>query len=214
MTYIAALDYNHLDNGVFLTSLASSLTRQPPLRAIFVHADSAYTERIMQSGVMREEATVRSIQDINHRLVALFADQGISAIGINGYKRKFILQKEEKLQLDKSFYQSLPLQSVLLLSTLVWHVPTATPVAVPLQKMTSFLKKALDADAVFSFSKSDKSEVLIEDTPAKMDWKTLPDTFSKKHLPDEFSTYGEPLHLTTARAFHNPFRSGNTILIE
>lgn len=211
--YIAALDYEHLDNGVFLTSLAASISQQQQVRSIIVHADSAYTERVMQTGVMREEAKVRSIKDLNHRLIALFADQGVSAIGINGYQRKFITLRDGGLHLDRSFYQGLPRQSVLLISCLVWNASTSSPVAISLAQMASFLRSSLEADAVFGFLKNDKSELFTLGNSATMQWDNLPSGFVDSNLPEELRAFNKPLQLTTARDFHHPFNSKKTILI-
>ena len=214
MQYIAALDYEHLDNGVFLTSLASAISKQQNVRSVIIHGDSAYTERIMQTGVMREEAKLRSIKDLNHLLIALFADQGISAIGINGYQRKFITRTGHSLTLDKSFYEGLPDQSALLISTLVWDRKTNGPAALPLATMASFLQTQLDADAIFAFSRTDKSEILIENMPEKLQWNSLPSGFAEEHVPKELRSFNKPLHLTTAREFHEPFRSNHGVFIE
>src|SRR5699024_622093 len=120
MSYIAAIDYEHLDDGLFLTGLAQSISKQKKTQQIILHADSAYTERIMQTGVMREDAKIRSQKDLNHRLIALFADEGIAAIGINGYQRKLIRLEDNELVLDKKQFKQLPRPSAIVLSCLVW----------------------------------------------------------------------------------------------
>lgn len=214
MRYIAALDYEHLDNGVFLTSLASSISQQENVRAIIVHGDSAYTDRIMQTGVMREEAKIRSIKDLNHRLIAMFADQGISAIGINGYQRKFITRTKDGLSMDASFFERLPPQSVLLISTLVRDEESDSPVSVKLSDMASFLKSELDAESIFAFSRSDKNEVFVQEKNRDLQWNNLPAGFTDEHLPEEFRQFDQPLRLTTARDFHHPEEEANSILIQ
>lgn len=213
MRYIAALDYEHLDNGVFLASLASAISQQENVRSIIVHGDSAYTERVMQTGVMREQAKIRTIKDLNHRLVALFADQSVSAIGINGYQRKFITHSNGNLDLDASFFESLPSQPVLLISTLVWDAESDSPVSVPLAEMVSFLKSELQAESIFAFSKADKNEIIVSEKPQKMNWENMPDEFAGEHLPEEFQQFKKPLHLTTARDFHQPFKEINSVII-
>jgi len=213
MRYIAALDYEHLDNGVFLTSLARSVAQQKNVRSIIVHGDSAYTERIMQTGVMRDEARIRSIKDLNHRLIALFADQGISAIGINGHQRKFITINDNQLSLDASFFERLADQSVLLLSTLVLDLKSTLPEPIELPRMASFLQSELKAEAIFSFSKSDKDELLVKNNPGQLDWNNLPKGFAKEHLPAEFQHFDRPLRLAGARNFHQPAKADHSILI-
>ena len=48
---------------------------------------SEYTDRLMQTGMMREDARKRAVMDLNRRLITLFADHGVSAIGLNGFQK-------------------------------------------------------------------------------------------------------------------------------
>lgn len=217
MRYLAALDHDHLDNGIFLTSLARSLSEQQKdrqLRSIIVHADSAYTDRIIQTGVMREEATVRSLKDLNKRLVALFADEGVSTIGINPYKRNFITLKENKLSLDHKFLESLPRQPLLLLSTLVRDLARNRQTTVELPRMLRFLREEIRPDELFIFSKSDEAEIFTNsDYPDNIQWDTMEPSFRETQIPDEFKTFNQRVRLTTARDFHRLPGTNNTILI-
>lgn len=206
MRYIAAIDYQHLDNGVFLTTLARSLSQQlnnSDTRSIIIHSDSAYTERIIQTGVMRDQATVRSIKDLNNRLVALFADEGVSTIGINPYQRKFITRNENKLQFDHRYFESLPHQPVLLLSTLVYDVETGSPVVVALAELAQFLCSELEADNLIIFSKSDESEIFTPSTDSnEAQWDDMDSSFRDKQIPEEFTDLNQPVQLITARDFN------------
>jgi hypothetical protein len=217
MQYIAPLDYDHLDNPVFLTTLARSLSQQQKkgdVRSIILHSDSAYTERVIQTGVMREEARIRALKDLNHRLVALFADEGISAIGINPSQRNFITLSEGRLNMDHSFLDHLSRKPVLLLSTLVQNLNTKQPVVFDLAKMTSFLVDELNADELIIFSKSDESEIFTNsDQSDELNWKTLDDSFRETRLPDEFAHLNRPLRLTSARDFNQIPNLGQTISI-
>jgi hypothetical protein len=205
MQYIAAIDYDHLDNGVFLTSLARSLAQQQEnkdVRSIIVHADSKYTERIIQTGVMRNEARIRSVKDLNNRLVALFADQGVSTVGINPNQRNFIELENNILHIDHSFLDTLPSASVLLLSTLVHDVESQEPTVVELPKLTKFLYEELQADQLFIFSKSEEAEIFTNSQyPKKLEWNSLDSNFRKEQIPDECSNFQNSIHLTTARDF-------------
>jgi len=218
MHYIAALDYEHLDNGVFLTSLARSLSEQQDnedIRPIIIHTDSEYTERIIQTGVMRDEATVRSVKDLNKRLVALFADQGVSTIGINPYQRNFITLKNDELQLDHSFLESLPSRPVLLLSTLVQDLENDQTVVIELSRLLSFLNAKLETDQLFIFSKSDESEIFTDTIEAdEYRWDTLDEEFRAKQIPKDFSTFNEPVRLTSARDFNQIPNLDHSILID
>ncbi|WP_138429220.1 hypothetical protein [Fodinibius saliphilus] len=218
MQYLAALDYDHLDNGVFLTSLARSLSQQQgekKLRSIIVHGDSEYTQRIIQTGVMSKEAKVRSVKDLNNRLVALFADQGVSTVGINPSQRKMITLKEDKLSLDHSFLNSLPEQSVLLLSTLVYNIETESSTVVELPRLISFLGEELKVDELFLFSKDDEAEIFTnEATPEQIQWNTMEDDFREKRIPDEFSNFEQSVRLTSARDFNQLPKLSHSIAIK
>lgn len=217
MRYIAALDYEHLDNGVFLTTLARSLAEQQAnkdVRPVFVHSDSEYTERIIQTGVMRDEATIRSVKDLNNRLVALLADQGVSTIGINPCQRNFITLKDGELQFDHDFYDTLPHQSVLLLSTLIQNMDRNKKAVLGLSRLTTFLYKELHADELFIFSKSDESEIFTKSgQDQNLEWDTLDDDFREKQIPNEFSDFTESVQLTTARDFNQIPNLDQTIKI-
>lgn len=206
MEYLAALDYDHLDNPIFLTSLARSLSQQQKksdVRSIILHADSAYTERVIQTGVMRDEARIRAVKDLNHRLVALFADEGVSTIGINPAQRNFIALSDNRLQMDHSFFDHLPRQSVLLLSTLAHNADAGQPAVLDLARMAFFLTEELEPDAFIIFSKSDESEIFTNsDQKGEMHWQTMDDSFRKTRIPDEFAHLNRPIQLTTARDFN------------
>lgn len=218
MQYIAAIDYEHLDNGVFLTTLARSLAQQQDkenVRSILVHADSEYTERVIQTGVMRREARIRSVKDLNNRLVALFADQGVSTVGINPNKRNFITLQNGTLRIDNSFLRTLPSASVLLLSTLVQNLDTREPEVVELPEFATFLFQELEADQLFIFSKSEESEIFTSpETPQKLRWETLDSTFRDERIPNEFSDFRQPVQLTTASDFNQLPDLRQSILIE
>lgn len=219
MRYLAALDHDHLDNGVFLTALARSLAQQQQsdnnIRSIIVHTDSEYTERIIQTGVMREEATIRSLKDLNKRLVALLADEGVSTIGINPYKRNFISLVDGKLQLDHSFLKNISDQPVLLMSTLIQDLDRNKAAPIELPRLLSFLQEELNTDKLVIFSKSDKAEVFTNnDLPSKTSWKTIDKEFRKVQIPDEFNHLNRRCYLTTARDFGQFPSRENAILIE
>ena len=213
MKYIAALDYAHLDNGLFLTALAKAISEQHNTHPILVHGDSAYTERIMQTGVMREEATRRSIKDLNHRLIALLADQGISAVGVNGYQRKLITRSKGQLSMDTDFIDRLPEGPVLLISTLVWDEQSASPHVIPLAQMVAFLQHQIDVNGIYAFSKADEDEVIIKEKPDEIRWNNMPDAFADKNIPEEFKDFNKPLRLSTARDFQDPVAQKNHIFI-
>lgn len=218
MNYIAAIDYDHLDNGVFLTSLAQSLSHQQEqqdVRSIIIHSDSEYTERVIQTGVMREQARIRSIKDLNKRLVALFADEGVSTVGINPNKRNVITISNGNINLDQSFLDSLPEESVLLLSTLVRDLDTGQPTILELPRLMNFMSDELSVDERFIFSKSDEAEVFTTSTEIQsLQWQSMEDTFREQQIPDEFAEFDRPVRITSARDFSQLPELNHSTLIE
>jgi hypothetical protein len=81
--HILLLDREHLDQSFFMKSLARELAARQKRRWLILHADSALTDRIMQEGVMREDAAVRAAKELNHRMVTLLADAGIPALAFH-----------------------------------------------------------------------------------------------------------------------------------
>jgi hypothetical protein len=201
MRYIAALDYEHLDNGMFLTALARSIGRQDDTQPIIVHGDSQYTDRIMQTGVMRDDAKIRSIKGLNHRLINLFADEGVSAVGINGYQHELICLKDGELSVNSAFFDGLPAGPVLLISNLVWDEASQSPQPVALPHMLGLLQDELGAERLYAFTKADKDEIIIQKKPDTMKWNDLSADFINQNLPEEFNDFNRPLYLSTARDF-------------
>ena len=203
MQYIAALDFKHMDNGMFLSAFAQSLSRQQNVHPIIIHGDSEYTERIIQTGVMREEAIIRSIKDLNHRLIALFADEGVSAIGINGYQRNLVTRTGNKLQLDHEYFSRLPHPAVLVLSSLVFDMEQGRVAPVPLSHFAQFLQSELKNPELFIFSEAETDELYAkEEKPGILYWRELDTSFTEEYIPEEFHDFGQKVRLTTAREFH------------
>ncbi|TYP94899.1 hypothetical protein LX73_0192 [Fodinibius salinus] len=218
MNYIAAIDYEHLDNGVFLTSLAQSLSQQQDeqeVRSILIHSDSEYTERVIQTGVMREQARIRSVKDLNKRLVALLADEGVSTVGINPNKRNVITHSDGELNLDQSFLDTLPKRSVLLLSTLIQDLDTGEPTILELPRLMNFISDELSVDERFIFTKSDESEVFTKSKEMQhLQWQNMDETFRDRQIPNEFTEYNRSVRLSSARDFSQLPKLDHSTLIE
>jgi hypothetical protein len=205
MTYLGIIDYEHLDNALFLTTFAQSLDRHSysEHNCIMLHGDSEYTTRIMQSGIMREEAVKRSIRGLNNRLVALLADEGISAIGLNGFQRELITRKNGNLRIDANYLRQLPTEPVWLISSLIQDLDREERIPLELPEMTRLIGEALDLERVYLFAR--KEEGLFDEITAgdKYRWDDLPDDFKSTYLPEEFQNYEAPVRLTTGQKFGN-----------
>ncbi|MFN1834140.1 hypothetical protein AB2B38_002665 [Balneola sp. MJW-20] len=197
--YIAVLDRQHLENTIFLTSFARSLAQQKTRKGIILHGDSEYTDRLIQTGMMREDAEIRAIRDLNRRLIGLFADQGVSAIGLNGYQKGLIRKVENELIFDKKGYRELPETPFLLLSNLIEN-DQGEPLKIDLPELTRFLVKELKEHDPVIFSMSEKDELMgsgIKD----LNISDLSEDQITEMIPPEFRNYPSNFYLLSPSGF-------------
>lgn len=201
MDYIAVIDYEHLDNGLFLTEMARSLARHKESRGLIIHGESEYTERLIQTGMMREDAVIRAVKELNHRLIALFADHGVPAIGLNGYQRSMVTQEKTSIEVNRKQFYRLPSEPHILLSNLVNHHSRTKPVPLDLDKYVSALSHAFDIEDIFLFYLDDSDEFLQRNRPEKIIRKELENSSLQLQIPESFRHCHFPFRLTSARAF-------------
>ncbi|MCC5906422.1 MAG: hypothetical protein JJU13_09460 [Balneolaceae bacterium] len=200
MDFLAVLDYEHLDNGVFLTSFARSLANRKK-RGIIIHGDSEYTERIIQTGVMREDARIRAIKELNHRLVALFADEGISTIAVNGYQKSLVTTDGNQIHLQKSQINLLPKEPMLLLSNLAEDSRTGKPVPVSLPELARSITMNLDLTKITLFSIKEGADVIDQGFPKQIKPALTNQEFLDLHLPESFRNFEEDIEITVPSRF-------------
>lgn len=200
MDFIAVLDYEHLDNAMFLTSFARSLSRKKK-RGIILHGDSEYTERIIQTGVMREDAQTRAIKELNHRLVALFADEGISTISLNGFQKSLVKTDGKRVVIDKKQILSFPQEPMLLISNLGLNTVTGKPVPIPLQELSVAFHKGFDLDGIDLFSIKESADIIREDLPKLIDLDECSIEFKEEHIPKNFRNESLTIRLNSASTF-------------
>ncbi|MEX1062971.1 MAG: hypothetical protein WEC12_05155 [Balneolaceae bacterium] len=214
MDYIAVMDYEHLDNGMFLTAFAQALASQKLSRGVIIHGDSAYTERLMQTGMLREDAVVRSVKDLNHRLIALLADHGIAAIGLNGYQRSLIRQSGSEVHIDTGQLNRLPSSPHLLISNLVDSASENRPRPLELPLYAAALCSALDISELLVFSLDDTEEIIRRKRPDTLYKNQLDAEFLNSRIPEEFRDISMPFRITTAGSFADyPSKKGTTLIL-
>lgn len=196
LSFIAVLDHEHLENSVFLTSFASSLAKLGDRKGLVVHGDSPYTDRLIQTGMMREDARLRAIKDLSKRLIGLFADQGVATIGLHAFQKGLVRKVGEQLTFDIDSFNQLHEVPNLLLSCLVQENDEAT--FLPLPDFVKMLSNEFEEAEILLFSKSEKDEFLISNSEKHLSWNELPPSFREKSLPEEFQNFGQPVKITTA----------------
>ncbi|WP_069131720.1 hypothetical protein [Rhodohalobacter halophilus] len=200
MNFIAVLDYDHLDNGMFLTAFARSLSRRKK-SGIIIHSDSEYTDRLIQTGMMREDARLRAIKDLNHRLIALFADQGVSTIGVNGHQKSLIKLNEGKIEINREQVQRFPSQPMLLISGLAVSEESDQPAPLPLPEMAYTFQQQFNIENIHLFSMDESSTVIKGDFPKEIIPNETEADFLEKHVPGSFHHFSQKVVITTPDAF-------------
>lgn len=161
--FISVIDHKNLDNPLFLKSFAEALKQFPPQRSVILHRDSAYTERLIQTGMLREDAEMRAIKDLNHRLVTFLADYGIACIGLNGFQRKAVIIGEKgEIEIKDNLFNTFPDRTVVVLSTLIYDKKTNRNFAANLPEVANALKKALRITEIHLFSPESSDQILIK----------------------------------------------------
>lgn len=214
MDYIAVLDHEHLDNGLFLSSFARALSSHKG-RGIILHSDSKYTDRLIQTGMMREGARIRAIKDLNHRLVALFADEGVATIGVNGYQRELIKTSEDgEFIVDTKQFHNFPVEPMLLVSSLIYSEKSKTSVSSPIEDVANALRQNLDIEHVILFSISESGDIIKENLPERITNSEKNRSFIEEKVPKEFRDINFKTYLTTARDFSDFPKMKNFTVLE
>lgn len=199
--YIAVLDREHLENKLFLTSFARSLSAQGSRKGIIIHGDSEYTERLIQTGMMRKDARERAVKDLNRRLIGLFADHGVSTIGVHGYQKQLLEENENGLTLNTGELNRLPETPVLLISSLI-RSKNGTAYC-ETDRLGGFLSSRLEEYELVIFSNNEQDEIIKSGQKNEMKWSELEDEFIESTIPNEFKSYNSELNLMSANDFGN-----------
>jgi len=165
MRYLAILDKYNLSNKLFITNFAHRLQQQEKSRSVILHGDSEYTETLIQTGMMRNDAKIRATRELNRRLVALLADEGVAAIGLNGYQRDTIFYDGQNLEINTGYLNTLPDEPALLISNVACHPDDDSLVIVPIAQLANQLATRLQLDEIITFKvkKNDQTASQIPD---------------------------------------------------
>lgn len=197
--YIAVLDREHLENKLFLTSFARSLAKQGSRKGIIIHGDSEYTERLIQTGMMRKDARERAVKDLNRRLIGLFADHGVSTIGVHGYQKQLLEENEKGMSLNTEELNRLPETPVLLISSLIC-TENGTAYC-ETNRLAAFLSSRLEEYEPVIFSGNEQDEIIKTGRINEMKWTELEEEFIESTIPNEFKGYNKQLSLMSANDF-------------
>ncbi len=200
MNFLVVLDFDHLDNGMFLTAFARSLAQKKE-SGIIIHSDSEYTDRLIQTGMMREDARLRAIKDLNHRLIALFADQGVSTIGVNGHQKSLIQWVDNEIRINQDQIRRFPSQPMLLISGLAEDLSGESPKPLPLPDLALSFQKSFDIEEVVVFSMDESSSIIKGNFPQSIIPSEKEESFLEKHVPESFRSFKHKIQLHTPDTF-------------
>jgi len=201
MKYIAILDYYHLDHSFFMKSFAEGMAQQQGCSGIILHGDSPYTERLMQTGMMREDAAIRSTKDLNHRIIALLADNGVSGIGINGYQKKIIQFDGSNLIIDRKWLDARPAGTHVVLSNLVWDTAREEIVPISPGTLAAGLRKELEREMILIFSSGDENGIITESSDSKITNGNKSSTKEADNIPEDIHPIPDNSYLCTSISF-------------
>jgi len=156
MRYVAVLDRENLSNNIFVTKFAEALRGHTSSYSVVIHADSYYTDSLIQTGIIREDAEKRCTKELNRRLVALMADEGVSTIALNGYQRDTICYDGANIDIGAEYLRSLPDNPTLMISNLARNKKENSIRSVPLPILANRLAAILHLDEIIVFSKQSK----------------------------------------------------------
>ncbi len=209
MKYIAVIDYDRLDHPLFMKSFSEAMARQKDCTGIILHGDSGYTDRLIQTGIMREDAVVRSTSDLNHRIVALLADNGVSSVGVNGYQKSIISLSGSKLTIDGQWIDARPPGTHLILSNLVRDESHQKITPVSLRVLADALSARMECRPVILFSREDSSDSFFTDSPKQKTNSTKSRGDLLRMVPGELLPPPQNSYLGTTHSFGNmPDTSG------
>lgn len=171
LNLIIVLDRYHLEQPLFMKLFGQKIRRVKSGRLLILHADSAYTQRLIDSGTEPEKAVVRSTKEISLKLVNLLAEYGHSAAALHGYhKQAIVLTESNQLVIDRSYFLQHPETVITICSNLVMLAHEQRTSPVPLASLAIELKKSLEFDGILCFAQSEVlSTSFKEKAPSEVD---------------------------------------------
>jgi len=193
-TLIILLDSEHLDQSLFMKSFAQKLVAFKKRRLILVHGDNSFSKQLIKNGMNENDAIERSIKEINLKLISLFADSVLPAIGIHGYQRNVVKLENESIQIDGTYLNSLPEQAMLILTNLVGNSQTEMHKTISTAQLAFELSSRFANSTCLCFAVSDIANLSFKEIkPSEIELLNL--------VPEEVLRAGKSFYLTTLSDF-------------
>jgi hypothetical protein len=168
MRALILIDYIHLDNALFMKSLAQEIGRiNDKHEVMLIHGTSPYQERLKAAGYEHNKARLRSSKELNRRMIALLADEGVAAVGIHAFQRSLFSRdnKSKQLMVNTETLKTMNLTSTLVLSN-VGQIDDDVYDLLSISEMAEALLRQTDYEYCFTFPATEKMNV---DLPDKLD---------------------------------------------
>jgi|GEM_PF-4334721 hypothetical protein len=168
MRALILIDYIHLDNALFMKSLAQEIGRiNDKHEVMLIHGTSPYQERLKAAGYEHNKARLRSSKELNRRMIALLADEGVAAVGIHAFQRSLFSRdnKSKQLMVNTETLKTMNLTSTLVLSN-VGQIREDSYDLLSISEMAEALLRQTDYEYCFTFPATEKMNV---DLPDKLD---------------------------------------------
>jgi|GEM_PF-4725346 len=156
MSILIVLDDAHMTNRLYMQAFGPAVRALMSDPVIIVHDCTDHTEALIQTGLMRRDASVRAARETNLKLVGWLADFGIAATSVQGDRRGLIRHSEGRLTLHPDLFATYPANTVRVVATLAEDTD-GRALHVATHAMAALFQSALDLKQVFFASDMGKN---------------------------------------------------------
>lgn len=156
MSTLIVLDDAHMSNRLYMNAFGSAVKALMDEPVILLHDCATHTDALIQTGMMRRDASVRAARETTRKLVTWLADFGIAATGVHGDQRGLIRSGTEVLTLDADLFKTFPPNTLRVVNTLVSGTDGA-PDTRSLEELAGVLQSTLAPNQVFFASEMRKN---------------------------------------------------------
>jgi hypothetical protein len=156
MSTLIVLDDSHMTNRLYMKAFGPAVRALLPDSVIIVHDCADHAEALIQTGLMRHDASVRAARETNLKLVGWLADFGIAATSVQGDRRGLVRRSLGHLALQPDLFATYPANTVRVVATLAEDAD-GRPICVSTHEMAGLIQSALTPKQVFFASDMGKS---------------------------------------------------------
>lgn len=148
MSILIVLDDAHMGNRLYMNAFGSAVKALMTDPVVLLHDCAEHTEALIQTGMMRRDASVRAARETNRKLTTWLADFGIAATGVQGDRRGLIRIADGRPTFRMDLFNTFPSNTLRVVCTLVEDADGA-PATRPITELSSLLQTELAPKKVF-----------------------------------------------------------------